>query len=51
MLESYAGKIEQVLGKAGSQAFSKLFAFILICIGIQTLWLGLSELWATLPSV
>lgn len=41
----YAGKIERALGKAGSEAFSKLFAFILICIGIQTLWLGLSQLW------
>jgi small neutral amino acid transporter SnatA (MarC family) len=27
----------------------RLFAFILICIGIQILWTGFAELLATLP--
>jgi multiple antibiotic resistance protein len=45
----YADRIEKVIGKAGSEAFSKLFSFILICIGVGTFWSGFSELWASLP--
>lgn len=45
----YADRVEQVIGKTGSEAFSRLFSFILICIGVGTFWSGFSELWASLP--
>ena len=28
---------------------SRLFAFILVCIGVQIVWNGISELWGSLP--
>ncbi|HET6371247.1 MAG TPA: MarC family protein [Nitrospiria bacterium] len=46
----YAYRIEGALGQTGSEALSRLFAFILICIGVQILWAGFSELWVSLPS-
>lgn len=47
---AYADRVERALGRVGSEAFARLFAFILLCIGIQTLWTGLYELWETLPA-
>jgi multiple antibiotic resistance protein len=45
----FADRIEAALGKTGSDVLSRLFAFILICIGIQLVWVGVSELWTSLP--
>jgi multiple antibiotic resistance protein len=45
----YADRIESALGKTGSDALARLFAFILICVGVQILWDGFSVLWAELP--
>ena len=45
----YADRIERAFGERGSDALGRLFAFILICIGIQILWVGFAELWGTLP--
>jgi multiple antibiotic resistance protein len=45
----YADRIEDALGERGSDALGRLFAFILICIGVQILWTGFAELWSTLP--
>jgi multiple antibiotic resistance protein len=47
----YADRIEGRLGRTGSEALSRLFAFILVCIGVQILWNGISELWGSLPPV
>ena len=44
-----ADRIEAALGKTGSDVLSRLFAFLLICIGVQLVWVGVSELWASLP--
>jgi len=44
----YADRIEGALGQTGSDVLSRLFAFILICIGVQLLWGGFSELWTGL---
>lgn len=44
----YADQIEGRLGKTGSEALSRLFAFILVCIGVQILWNGISELWGSM---
>jgi multiple antibiotic resistance protein len=45
----FADRIEGALGQTGSEALSRLFAFILICIGVQILWDGISQLWVSLP--
>lgn len=45
----YSDKIQRVLGAAGSEAFSRLFAFILLCVGVQTFWTGFFDLWSSLP--
>jgi len=45
----FADRIQKALGESGSDALGRLFAFILICIGIQILWTGFAELWITLP--
>lgn len=46
----YADRIEGALGQTGSEALSRLFAFILICIGVQILWDGFSVLWTSLQA-
>lgn len=40
----YAERIERGLGTAGTQVVMRLFAFFIFCIGLQILWLGVSEL-------
>lgn len=39
-----APTIERVLGKTGTNVLVRLFAFILFAIGVQIVWLGLSDL-------
>ncbi|WP_250529872.1 MarC family protein [Caballeronia sp. ATUFL_F1_KS4A] len=43
----FAGHLERLLGAVGTQIAMRLFAFIIFCIGVQILWLGLSELIAS----
>ncbi|MGV2290371.1 MarC family protein [Trinickia sp. YCB016] len=40
----YAAYVEKWLGPIGTQVAMRLFAFVLFCIGLQILWLGLAEL-------
>jgi multiple antibiotic resistance protein len=40
----FAERILRPLGKTGTTVFLRLMAFILLCIGVQILWDGLSEL-------
>jgi multiple antibiotic resistance protein len=44
----FAQKLVRLLGPDGSQVVARLSAFILLCIGIQILWGGVSELIASL---
>lgn len=44
----FAGYLESVLGKAGTNVLLRLSAFILVCIGIQICWAGLSDLLSSL---
>lgn len=44
----YASEIERVLGRNGTNILVRLFAFILLCIGMQIMWTGTSELIASL---
>ncbi len=45
----YCEKIPKALGAAGADALARLFAFILICLGVGVFWQGLSSLIMSLP--
>src|ERR1700761_4838409 len=40
----FAGNVERLLGPSGTQVAMRLFAFAIFCIGVQILWLGVSDL-------
>ncbi|MFL9991218.1 MarC family protein [Paraburkholderia sediminicola] len=40
----YSGRLEKLLGDVGTQIAMRLFSFVLFCIGVQLLWLGVSQL-------
>jgi len=40
----FAGHLDRVLGKTGTNVMLRLSAFILVCIGIQICWTGVSDL-------
>lgn len=40
----FAERILRPLGKTGTTVFLRLMAFVLLCIGVQILWDGMSEL-------
>lgn len=44
----FVANVERLLGPAGTRVAMRLFAFAIFCIGVQILWLGLSELLVTL---
>lgn len=44
-----APTIERVLGRTGTNVLVRLFAFILLAIGVQIIWLGVHGLIAELP--
>jgi multiple antibiotic resistance protein len=46
----FAEHLERVLGKTGTNVMLRLSAFILVCIGIQICWTGLSALLGSLRS-
>ncbi len=45
----FAARIGHLLGTAGTEVVARLFAFVMLCIGVQILWLGVSGLLETLP--
>lgn len=45
----YADRLRHALGESGTSVVVRLSAFILLCIGVQILWNGVSALLATLP--
>ncbi|WP_413626457.1 MarC family protein [Luteibacter sp. Lutesp34] len=44
----YAGRARRILGDVGTQVMMRLFAFIIFCIGIQMLWVGIEGMIRTL---
>jgi len=40
----FAANVEKLLGPVGTQVVMRLCAFVLVCIGIQILWLGVDDL-------
>jgi multiple antibiotic resistance protein len=45
----WSDRIAKLLGEGGTDALVRLTAFILLCIGMQILWNGLSDLLGSLP--
>lgn len=45
----YADRMESALGANASDAVARLFAFILLCLGVEIFWSGLSTLVMQLP--
>ena len=45
----YASDIERLLGRNGTNVLVRLFAFILLCIGMQIMWMGIHDLIVSLP--
>jgi multiple antibiotic resistance protein len=43
----FAGHVGKRLGPVGTEVLMRLLAFVLLCIGLQILWLGLDELLAS----
>jgi len=47
---AYADRAQRVLGHTGTDVAVRLSAFILLCVGLQILWSGASELISSLPA-
>ncbi len=47
----WCDRVSKAVGHTGADALSRVFAFILLCIGIAIFWQGFSELWLSLPKV
>jgi multiple antibiotic resistance protein len=45
----FADRLARVLGDTGMTIIMRLSSFLLVCIGFQILWNGLSALLSTLP--
>jgi len=45
----YADRLSRVMGETGMTVLLRLSAFILLCIGVQIVWNGVSALLRTLP--
>lgn len=45
----FAGHFGRLLGTAGTEVAARLFSFVMLCIGVQILWLGVSGLLETVP--
>src|SRR5262249_41117112 len=43
---AYSDRVEQLLGRGGTNIAVRLSAFILFCLGIQIIWTGASDLLA-----
>lgn len=44
----FSDRVSKAVGAAGADALARIFAFILICLGVSIFWQGFSELWLAL---
>jgi len=45
----FADRLAQILGARAMSVIMRLFTFLLLCIGVQILWNGASQLLASVP--
>jgi multiple antibiotic resistance protein len=48
---AFADRLGAIIGPTGMNVILKLTAFLLVCIGVQILWNGASQLLSSLPAV
>ena len=41
----YGDRVSRAVGAAGADALARIFAFILLCLGVAIFWQGFSDLW------
>jgi len=46
---AFADRLAHVLGPTGTNVIVKLSSFLLVCIGVQIVWNGVSQLLRSLP--
>lgn len=46
----YSDRLSKAVGVAGADALARIFAFILICLGVAVCWQGFTELWLSLSA-
>ena len=51
LIYRYASALTRLLGPTGTSVMLRLSAFILMCIGVQIAWNGLSALLGTVPTI
>ncbi len=44
----FSDRVNRIVGVAGADALARVFAFILICLGVAIFWQGFTELWIDL---
>ena len=44
----YGDRVSRAVGAAGADALARIFAFILICLGVAVFWQGFTEVWLNL---
>ena len=44
----YGDRVSRAVGAAGADALARIFAFILICLGVAVFWQGFTGLWLNL---
>ena len=48
---AFADRLAVVLGATGTKVIVKLTSFLLVCIGVQIVWNGVSQLLRSLPQI
>ena len=46
----FADRLARILGPTATTVFTRLSAFLLLCIGVQIMWNGISQLLSSLPA-
>jgi multiple antibiotic resistance protein len=48
---AFADRLARVLGATGMNVIMRLSSFLLVCLGVQIIWNGVSALLKSLPAV
>jgi multiple antibiotic resistance protein len=51
LCDAFADRLAAVMGPTGTNVIVKLSSFLLVCIGVQIMWNGVSQLLASLPQI
>jgi multiple antibiotic resistance protein len=51
LCDAFADRLAAVMGPTGTNVIVKLSSFLLVCIGVQIIWNGVSQLLRSLPQI